>query len=346
MSDGIGYPCRMNDPKPTPTTTPTPTETTEAQRQQALEQAEALTTAGDWPAAEAAWLSLAQSSESEAPKTAAIAWAEHGRCCMSQGRLDEAKTSLLKAQSVQPDAVLAYRLLGYVAADQQDWNLAAEQWEAVLKNPLPPPEQAEALAASARAFIELEDFKQAATALGRLVVGGGDWRATQELRALLAERQEDWNAAALLWLDVAKKEPDDPVAWTSHARFCLYLHRNAECKSSVERALAAQPDYIPARAIGGRLASAQRDWPSAASHWRAVLEASSEPAAVAEALYDLINALIELDEFTEAETLITRLEEAEPDRRKPLEMQAVIAEKKSEWNTAADLWREIALLSG
>ena len=318
-----------------------------------LERAQSLATAGDWHAAAAVWQSIAQANAGDAGD-AALAYSEHGRCCLELGRLDEAQASLRQAQQLQADFMLAYRLLGWVAAALRDWRLAAEQWRAVLASDPPAAEQAEALVALIRALLELEDFAAAGDAVERLAIAADNPLVAKEQRALLAEKQDDLKTAAALRLQLAEAKQADPhaaasakaSAWTDHARICLYLGEFGAAKASLEHAFTLDANFIPARHILGRIATEQRDWPTAAAQWRAVLAADPQPPALAEVLYDFGGALIEMDAFTEAEATIERLAQVEEDKRNSLELRAALAEKQGEWDKAGKLWLDIALLSG
>ena len=325
--------------------------TMEQNEQPPIETAQSLAAEGDWDSAAAIWWRVAQEAEHTDKPTAALAYSEHGRCMLELGSFDQAQSSLQLAKTIQPDFMLAYRLLGWVAAARGDWRLAAAQWRAVLETEPPAPEQAEALVNLALALMELQDFDGAAAAQERLAAVTDDPHLAREQRALLAEKRGDLKSAVAQWLEIAEDKQDDPAAWTSHARFCLYLGEFGIAKTSLDRAFALQPGFLPARQVLASIATEQRDWPLAAEQWRAILEShtqdSSAPdTALAETLYALIGALIELDKFSEAEPLLKRLTQAQTDPRNALELQAAMAERRGHWDQAGKLWLDIALLSG
>ena len=322
-----------------------------------IEYAQSLMAAGDWAAAAKIWWGIAQQAETGGASggaidrpTAAMAYSEHGRCCLESGQLEQAQSSLQIAKTIQPDFILAWRLLGWVAARRWDWQLAAEQWRAVLNTDLQPAEEAEALLAHISALAELKEFEEASAAIERLRKVSDEPYVIQAQRALLAEKKGDLKTAAATWLEIAqakqKAKQDDPLAWTSHARFCLYLGEFGTAKQSLERVFALDSGFAPARQVLASIATEQRDWPLAVEQWRAVLAAGPTEAALPEVLYALIGALIELDEFSEAEPLLKRLGEVQVDPRNDLELRAAMSERQGEWDKAGKLWLDIALLSG
>lgn len=307
--------------------------------------AQSLAAEGDWTAAGEVWLKVARDAEGQDQPTAALAYTEHGRCCLETGRLEQAQASLQIAKTIAPESMLAYRLLGWVAAARGDWRLAAEQWQAVLATQLQAPEEAEALVNLATALVELEDWQGAAAAQDRLAKVSDDPLAVQEQRALLAERQGDLEAAAALWLGMAEARRDHALSWTAHARICLYLGEFGAAKGALERAFALDPGFAPARQVLASIATEQRDWPLAAEQWQAVLDAGPTEAALPEVLYALAGARIEMDDYAAATPLLERLAEVQTDPRNALELNAAMLERQGKWDQAGKLWLDIALLS-
>ena len=205
-------------------------------------RAHRLSAGGDWVAAARLWRRLAQGMPPESDAEAqANAWVEYGRCCLQLGRLADARDALQQAQALRPDWVLPGKLLGWVAAEQRDWPLAARQWQAALDDYdrrhkgaegdgrlLPDATAARYLPAGAAsnlaelleclkslavACIHLGRFADAEPLIERLADSGG-WRLALELRLQVAQLRfdEEGQAEALARLRAAPAAPSKKPA--------------------------------------------------------------------------------------------------------------------------------------
>ena len=62
-----------------------------------------------------------------------LAWTEHGRILVQQGQTQAAQTAFERALTIEPNYLLAHRLLGWVATEERDWRSAAARWRKVLQ---------------------------------------------------------------------------------------------------------------------------------------------------------------------------------------------------------------------
>ena len=189
-------------------------------RSSRLRRAEALTAAGDWPRAARAWRRLARNRRSPVAPTAL---AEYARCLLRLGRLGEARAALERALKLAPSHPLANKLLGWAAAEQEDWRLAAAQWRGILSSLEQPPaaldDEAmraallEALKALAAALINTGEFTEAETLLARLAALGGDGsvaeRQALQLGADMAVLRLDFDGSRRAWRRLHEKYPDE-----------------------------------------------------------------------------------------------------------------------------------------
>ena len=118
------------------------------------------------------WLRLAREPGSDFEP--AVAWAEYGRCRLSQQRLVEAEAALNRALEIKPGYMLPRKLLGWVAAERQDWPSVLEQWHIVLASYLNPAELVEALHAVGSAYIFLGMFDEAEGVIKKLASDADD----------------------------------------------------------------------------------------------------------------------------------------------------------------------------
>ena len=136
---------------------------------------------------------------------------EEGRQCLHEGRLDEAEGLLKGVLEQQPDYILARKLLGWVAAEQQNWGLAAEQWRTVLNaldaethcaEPQALYAEPQALDAEPQALdAEPQALAEALTALATALMMQGDFAEASDLlnrlEALCEDADSEGNDAAL-----------------------------------------------------------------------------------------------------------------------------------------------------
>ena len=161
---------------------------------------------------------------------------EEGRRGLLEGRLAEASAALRRALEHQPGDLLARKLLGWVAAEQQNWPLAADQWRTVLAaldgepqaldNDKPqaldaepealdaePEALAEALNALATALMMQGDFAEASRLLDRLEALGADGKGQGKDAALTAALESRATLAAIRW-----DGPGQRAAWQRYHR--------------------------------------------------------------------------------------------------------------------------------
>ena len=177
-----------------------------------LQRAEALTAKGDWKRAARAWRRLARD---EAAPIAPTALAEYARCFLRLGQLAAARATLEKARQLDPQHPLANKLLGWVAAEQQDWPLAAAQWRGILAAvdsadaPAAAPALSEALQRLAGALIRLGEFAEADGLLARLQALGGDAEhQALRLEIVKAEIQMDHEGLTQAWRRRYERYPE------------------------------------------------------------------------------------------------------------------------------------------
>ena len=155
---------------------------------------------------------------------------EDGRHCLLRGELVKATTALQAALSLRPDHITARKILGWVAAEQQNWPLAAEQWRSVLgaldKSQADAERQAlaEALTALATALMMQGEFAQAGRLLERLEAIGKEGidtalTAAMESRASLAAIRWDGPGIRAAWQNYHRRQPRQAEASPGYLAF-------------------------------------------------------------------------------------------------------------------------------
>ena len=206
-----------------------------------LRRAEGLTAAGEWARAGRVWGRLARRGLRGGQGAAdaglgATAWAEYGRCCLQLRRLADAHAALGRALELEPGHPLANKLLGWVAAEQEDWPLAAAQWRGILEavddaagtegsangdgtagpasaaSPANPAELAEAIGKLVNALIHLGEFAEAEALLERMAAIPGDDGAAErqalQLGVDMATVRMDFDGMRQAWERLNEKYPE------------------------------------------------------------------------------------------------------------------------------------------
>ena len=243
-------------------------------------QAQALMAAEDWAGAAEHWLAMAQGAAAVAesaqhaaphdtsaggqqqaapqvqPETAAIAWAEYGRCCLQLGRLVAANEALHAALQQQPQLLLARKLLGWVAAEQGDLLLAAREWRAVLAVAVQALTEATRQAAVAAPPVRASspapevasqqaEVLEAIQSLGSILVKLGEFTEVGRLIAQLPETAAGQRAALVLQTDIAEQSPgtvdEQATLRALHQRFpdAVQYSQDPTSQSSARDELAA-----------------------------------------------------------------------------------------------------------
>ena len=163
--------------------------------------------------------------------------------------------------------------------------------------------------------------------------------------AFVAMRRGDFGVATERWSDVRKRFPGELSAYVDAAGCLILLKRYGEAEEMLELGISRFPNN-PSCLIGyARFADDQTNWPVARERWRAVLDTAQEPN---DTLYQLglrgiARSLIELGEFDEAEQCLNKLLVVQPGDPSVRIQLAGIAEKKGNFDEAADLWDDIQL---
>jgi putative PEP-CTERM system TPR-repeat lipoprotein len=218
------------------------------------------------------------------------------------GSLASAENHLTKALQVNPSSVVAGRLLAqtYLRSGQPEKALTAVQPALLVRNP-----DAQALAVAAEAHLLQGDLGRAGelfgksaklnpqdvrsrTALALMEMDRGNAGVgLQQLEALAAEdrgsladlalisahlRRKE-HAAALKAIEaLQKKQPGKPLPEYLRGRVQLAMKKPAEARGSFERALAAEPLYVPAVGSLAALDMADGKADAARQRFRAVLD--------------------------------------------------------------------------
>lgn len=129
-----------------------------------------------------------------------------------------------------------------------------------------------------------------------------------EGHALIAEHRRDFAEAVRRWATVRRRFSLRPLGYVRAAGCLRELGRFDEADALLRRAMALQPEEVPAQIEYGRVAEARGDWAEAYQRWGAL--SARHPAGIIGAA----QALHKLGRTAEAEALLT---EAQP--RYPIE---------------------------
>ena len=182
--------------------------------------------------------------------------------------------------------------------------------------------------------------------LGRCLAWLRQTPGTLSAQAQALAAKGDWAGACAAWRRLAGKGAQlSPSDWTEYGRVCLHARRLVDAIAALNQALQLDPDATLALRLLGWTAVEQRDWPTAAAHWRQALDQGLQGEERTEALRTLALALINAGRFAEAEPLLKELAGVRRDggaaQRFVLELRAAMGELRLDDQGARAAWREL-----
>lgn len=165
------------------------------------------------------------------------------------------------------------------------------------------------------------------------------------LKVLVAEgrqavEEKSWKLAASLWDECIQRFGTGEQPWwqSNYARALIELKEFDEAGKVLQRLVLDHPDFSPGYANRATLACRQGAWQLAAEQWGACIsrfDDEDQPGWSS----SYARALIELDKFDEAESVLEKLRIKYPDFSPGYACLACLAMSQQSWNKAADSWK-------
>ena len=157
-----------------------------------------------------------------------------------------------------------------------------------------------------------------------------------------AQERRDWDEAVQGWRECLAAFPDDPGVTQWRAKFAEALFNMGlveEASGEFRRLVEIAPELEAGFAGLARVAVRDDDWPAAFERWSACLEAFPASPRAQRWRGFRAQALLNLDRLEEAQHEFEALSESAATSETALAGLARIAEKRGDWNEAAERWR-------
>jgi tetratricopeptide (TPR) repeat protein len=197
------------------------------------------------------------------------------------------------------------------------------------------PENTDALAGMGHALMRLGRIDEAEA----LAVSAAGVHATAlvatTLRARIAERRRDWDAALGYWREVAEHAPDAPEAWIGASQALCRLGRPSDADALLDDGLRHQPGSKTLLAGLCRVAETAQDWPEALRRWTALRDLQPGLPDAAAGIARALHGQGRLDAAEAAAMAVMRRFPAHPDAHV---IYARVAMARPDWPEAARRW--------
>ena len=249
-----------------------------------------------------------------------VIWALEAAMLQILGRLDEAEALTTKALGLFSGSIDLAAQHTNVALARHDWISASRRWHN-LERDFP-----------GHGYIQIvgEDIR-------RIIAAGLSELSRDEIMRGAAEADASQNptGSVLLWRIIYEQDTSDSVAICGYGQSLSSCLRFNEADRLLEDAIQAYPENAEIQAYHAEIAVARKDWIEATRRWRKLMRKDCGIPA-----YWVLAALtyIEAGLFTEAEHLLLRALEREPQRPEWRIHHARLAERQDDWATAVVRW--------
>jgi tetratricopeptide (TPR) repeat protein len=162
--------------------------------------------------------------------------------------------------------------------------------------------------------------------------------AAVRLRARLAEKRRDWEAALAHWRSVAEREPQAEDGWLGASQALCRLGRFSEADALLVAALRARPGHFALLCALCRVPEANRDFVEAERRWRVLAERQPDRP---EPLAGASRALLGQGSIDQCEAMAQSCVARFPSHSDAYVTLARAAMARLDWTEAARRWSEV-----